>query len=133
MKYLILVLVALSLLLTVGCANTHQVPESTANTLTLTEPTESPDATAVSCGDTAISDFTSPLSRQMLFPSKSASPSVGSVRQESIFIVVVFPAPFTPRSENSSPSLIQRDRLSTASVSLYFFVSETALSPPKSI
>ena len=45
MKYLILILVALSLLLTVGCANTHQVPESTANTLTLTEPTESPDAT----------------------------------------------------------------------------------------
>ena len=58
----------------------------------------------------------------MLSPDTTASPFVGSVRVESIFIVVVFPAPFTPRREKSSPFLISRFRSSTAVISLYFFV-----------
>ena len=60
-------------------------------------------ATAVSCGDTPIIRFTSPGCEAMLFPPSSASPDVGEVRHESIFIVVVLPAPFTPSSANSSP------------------------------
>ena len=60
-------------------------------------------ATAVSCGETAISRFTRSGSLVMLYPPTTASPAVGLVRQESIFITVVFPAPFTPSREKSSP------------------------------
>ena len=67
--------------------------------------------------------FTSLLSFAVLCPQMYASPAVGVERQVSIRIVVVLPAPFTPRSENSSPSSIERSRLFTAVFSLYFFVS----------
>ena len=59
--------------------------------------------TAVSCGETAISDFTAVASVRILLPFRKASPLVGCVRQHSILIVVVFPAPFTPSKENNSP------------------------------
>ena len=39
----------------------------------------------------------------MLAPESAASPSVGLVRQQSMRMVVVFPAPFTPSSAKSSP------------------------------
>ena len=60
-------------------------------------------ATAVSWGDTAISRFTCSGSVVMLQPPTRASPPVGFVRQESILIAVVFPAPLTPNRENNSP------------------------------
>ena len=50
----------------------------------------------------------------MLFSSKKASPLVAFVKQVSIFIVVVLPAPFIPSRATSSPSLISSDKLSTA-------------------
>lgn len=43
-------------------------------------------------------------------------------RPVRIFIVVVFPAPFTPNSPKSSPFLISKFKLSTAVKFLYFFV-----------
>ena len=84
--------------------------------------TVSPGATAVSWGDTAMMDFTASGLRRMLAPQRKASPPVGAARQESIFIVVVFPAPFTPSREKSSPAFIVRLSPSTAVTSLYFFV-----------
>ena len=42
-------------------------------------------------------------SRVMLQPEMMASPSVGRVRQESILMAVVLPAPLMPKRENSSP------------------------------
>ena len=80
--------------------------------------TLSSGATAVSWGETAMMDFTSSLSRRMLLPFNSASPPLGRVRQESILMVVVLPAPFTPKRENSSPSPMARLRRSTAVRSL---------------
>lgn len=40
----------------------------------------------------------------MLSPQRKACPSVGRVRQQSILMVVVLPAPFTPSRAKSSPS-----------------------------
>ena len=50
------------------------------------------------------------------------SPFVGDNSVVNILIVVVLPAPFVPKSENSSPCLICRFRLSTTILSLNFFV-----------
>ena len=50
------------------------------------------------------------------------SPLVGNINVDSILIVVVFPAPFVPKSENNSPDFISRFKLFTAYFSLYFFV-----------
>ena len=86
-----------------------------------------PGATAVSCGDTPMMFLTSAASLAILLPSRKASPPVGFVRQESILIVVVFPAPLTPSRENSSPRSTLRSRPSTAVRFLYFFVSPTVL------
>ena len=70
-------------------------------------------------------DLTSAVSCTTLLPSIIASPAVGRVTHESIFIVVVFPAPLTPKSANNSPSLISSDSPSTAVTSLYFLVNPT--------
>ena len=61
----------------------------------------------------------------MLQPFRNASPDVGFARQDNILIAVVLPAPFTPRSENSSPLCTVRSSASTAVRSLYILVSFT--------
>ena len=58
----------------------------------------------------------------MLSLRRYASPLVGFIKQDNIFIVVVFPAPFPPSRANNSPCLIVKLRLSTATVFSYFFV-----------
>src|SRR5215467_12179069 len=47
-------------------------------------------------------------------PSISASPELGRIRQASILVVVVFPAPFGPSRPRTSPALTSRLRRSTA-------------------
>ena len=84
-------------------------------------------ATAVSCGDTPISCFTCSASFIMLYPPTMASPFVGFVKQESILITVVFPAPFTPSSENNSPCRMSNVTLSTAVIFLYCFTRSMVL------
>ena len=79
-------------------------------------------ATAVSWGETPILSLTRRGEVMMLSPDTMASPPDGLVRVDSIFIVVVFPAPLTPNRANNSPSIISRSRLSTAVRSLYFLV-----------
>lgn len=71
-------------------------------------------AMAVSWGDTAMTRFTCSASVQMLRPSSFASPAVGRVRQESILMVVVFPAPLTPSRAKNSPCPMVRFKSSTA-------------------
>jgi hypothetical protein len=56
-------------------------------------------------------------------PSMKALPDVGAMRQQSILTVVVLPAPFGPRRPNTSPSLIDSVRFSTAVMLLNFLVS----------
>ena len=59
---------------------------------------------AVSWGDTARISLALRLSFVTLRPISSPSPAVGVVRQDSILMVVDFPAPFTPSRANSSPA-----------------------------
>src|SRR5215218_7632865 len=54
-------------------------------------------------------------------PSTRTTPRVGSVSPRIISTVVVLPAPFGPRSPNTSPALIVRSRLLTAANSPYAF------------
>ena len=79
-------------------------------------------ATAVSWGETPIISFTFSDEVTTFSPNMKASPLVGRDRVDSIFMVVVLPAPLTPRRAKSSPSLIFSSRLSTAVRSLYLFV-----------
>ena len=76
----------------------------------------------MSCGDNPIACLTALLSAVQECPSTKASPEDGFERQESIRIVVVLPAPFTPSSANSSPSPMASERLFTAVISPYFLV-----------
>src|SRR5699024_10416749 len=86
-------------------------------------------ATAVSCGETLIIRLTDCGSLMMLFPINNASPLVGSSKQDNIFIVVVFPAPFVPSSPKSSPSLTNKRRVSTAVRFLNFLVNSFIAMP----
>ena len=54
----------------------------------------------------AIVAFASTASVWMSCPAIQARPVVGFKRPVSILIVVVLPAPFGPRKQNSSPSLM---------------------------
>jgi len=58
-------------------------------------------------------------------PSTNAWPEVGSMRQQSIRMVVVLPAPLGPRKPNTSPSFMVMERSSTATVLSNFRVSST--------
>ena len=58
--------------------------------------------------------LTAAVSVTTLRPSRRASPLSGRVRQDSILMVVVFPAPLTPSRANSSPCRTVRSRPSTA-------------------
>ena len=79
-------------------------------------------ATAVSCVEIPTIGFILSLSFSTSKPYISAFPASAFVSAVSIFIVVVFPAPFTPRSDISSPLFTSRDKLSTAILFPYFFV-----------
>lgn len=59
-------------------------------------------------------------------PHISALPEVSGIRVESIFMVVDFPAPFTPRKPRSSPFSTVKDMPFTALKSPYCFVSLSA-------
>jgi hypothetical protein len=52
--------------------------------------------------------------QDIIIPKKGS----GLTKPDNIFIVVVFPAPLNPSKARSSPSLIFKDRLSTATLSL---------------
>ncbi len=58
----------------------------------------------------------------MLYPHTSAVPEVGLISVDSIFRVVVLPAPFGPSIPNSSPFSISMLSWSTAMRSLNFLV-----------
>src|SRR5699024_8514854 len=85
--------------------------------------------TEVACGETLIIRLTDCGSLMMLFPINNASPLVGSSKQDNIFIVVVFPAPFVPSSPKSSPSLTNKRRVSTAVRFLNFLVKSFIAMP----
>jgi hypothetical protein len=60
------------------------------------------------------------------YPAILASPLVFDIRQLSILIVVVLPAPLGPRNPKTSPSLMWNVRLSTAVKSPNFLVRFSA-------
>jgi hypothetical protein len=57
---------------------------------------------------------TSSRAALILNPHTAASPSVGAMSVESIFIMVVLPAPFGPSSPKISPCMTSNDNRSTA-------------------
>ena len=72
-----------------------------------------------------------PTFRNMAFPSPVlvslpkiwACPSVGFTSPNSIFIIVVLPAPFLPNSPYISPFFTEKETECTTVISLYFFVT----------
>src|SRR2546425_2022353 len=58
--------------------------------------------------------------RNGTWPSTDTSPDVGKSRPDSIFSVVVLPAPFGPRKPTTSPGSISNEIPSTASTRLVF-------------
>src|SRR5262249_21685558 len=66
---------------------------------------------------------TASRSRITSCPATSAEPAVGTARVHSILIVVDFPAPFGPRSPNTSPCLTSKSTPRTACTSPYRFSS----------
>ena len=71
-------------------------------------------ATDVSCGDISIISLILSISLSKLKLFIIIVPLVLFVKPQRILIRVVFPAPFTPKSPNNSPSLIVRETLSNA-------------------